>query len=198
MHSAATESAATVGVLALQGDVREHRQALERLGVVTVKVRAPEDLENIDGLVIPGGESTTIGKLATLYGMMDPLRKVIGEGLPTYGTCAGLILLSRALDQGEQPLLGVLDVVTRRNSFGGQSNSFEADLDIEGIETPFRGVFIRAPWVTEAGDSVDVLSAWLGHPVMVRSHNILASAFHPELTDDDRVHALLVNMIEEG
>ncbi len=198
MHSAATESMATVGVLALQGDVREHRQALERLGVVTVKVRIPEDLENIDGLVIPGGESTTIGKLATLYGMMDPLRKVIGEGLPTYGTCAGLILLSRALDQGEQPLLGVLDVVTRRNSFGGQGNSFEADLEIEGIETPFRGVFIRAPWVIEAGDSVDVLSAWSGHPVMVRSHNMLASAFHPELTDDDRVHALLVNMIEEG
>ena len=189
---------ATVGVLALQGDVREHRLILEKFGVETTRVRTPEDLERVDGLVIPGGESTTIGKLATLYGMMDPLRKVIEDGLPTFGTCAGLIFMSRAIDDGDQPLLGVLDVVTRRNAFGNQNHSFEANLNITGLDDPFRAVFIRAPWVVEVGEKVDVLCAWNGHPVMVRSDNIVASAFHPELTNDLRVHALFVEMIEEG
>lgn len=189
---------ATVGVLALQGDVREHRLILEKFGVETTRVRTPEDLERVDGLVIPGGESTTIGKLATLYGMMDPLRKVIEDGLPTFGTCAGLIFMSRAIDDGDQPLLGVLDVVTKRNAFGNQNHSFEANLTITGLDGPFRAVFIRAPWVVEVGEKVDVLCAWNGHPVMVRSDNIVASAFHPELTNDLRVHALFVEMIEEG
>lgn len=188
----------TVGVLALQGDVREHRSVLDSLGVDSVKVRTPEDLELIDALIIPGGESTTIGKLAVLYGMIDPLRKAITGGLPTFGTCAGLIFLSSALDEGEQPLLEVLDVVTRRNAFGNQNDSFEADLEVDGLDTPFRAVFIRAPWVTKVGDGVEVLAMWQDHPVMIKADNILASAFHPELTSDGRVHGLLVDMIEEG
>lgn len=188
----------TVGVLALQGDVREHRATLESLGVETIKVRTPEDLERIDALVIPGGESTTIGKLAVLYGMIDPLRKIISGGLPTYGTCAGLIFLSSALDEGEQPLLEILDIVTRRNAFGNQNDSFETDLRIDGLDAPFRAVFIRAPWVTKMGDDVEVLAMWEDHPVMIKSKNVLASAFHPELTNDSRVHGLLIDMIEEG
>lgn len=187
-----------VGVLALQGDVREHLVLLERLGVEAVKVRRAEELEQIDGLIIPGGESTTIGKLATLYGLMDPMAKRIADGLPTYGTCAGLILLATATTDSTQPLLGVLDIVAERNAFGNQNDSFEADLDIAGLDEPFPGVFIRAPLVASLGASVEVLASWQGRPVMIRQANILASAFHPELTDDGRIHQMLLQMIEEG
>ena len=186
-----------IGVLALQGDVREHEATLDRMGVDTVQVRKPAQFDDIDGLIIPGGESTTIGRLATLYGLLDPMRKVIAEGLPTLGTCAGLILLSRALTEGEQPLLGVLDVVVRRNAFGNQNDSFETDLTVEGLDVPFPAVFIRAPWVAETGAGVEVMATWQEHPVMVRQGNVLASAFHPELTTDDRIHRMLVQMTGE-
>lgn len=186
---------ARVGVLALQGDVREHLAILERLGAEPVAVKKPEQLEEIDALVIPGGESTTIGKLAVRFGLLEPLREKISGGLPTYGTCAGMIVLAGAVTEGDQPLIGALDVVVRRNAFGRQNESFETDLDIEGLEEPFHAVFIRAPWVEKVGSEVEVLAAVHDHPVMVRQGNILATSFHPELTGDGRVHQTLLDLL---
>ena len=185
----------TVGVLALQGDFREHLVVVERLGAVGHEIRLPEDLEGIDALIIPGGESTTIGKLATRFGLMEPLRGLISGGLPTYGTCAGLIFASSTLTEGSQPLLGVLDVVVQRNAFGRQNESFETELEIVGFDTPFHAVFIRAPWVEKVGSDVEVLASVEGHPVMVKQENIIGTSFHPELTADDRIHQMLVEMI---
>ncbi len=180
----------TIGVLALQGDVREHCWALERLGASPRLVRLPEDLQGIEGLVIPGGESTTIGRLAERFGLLQPLRSALAGGLPTLATCAGMILVAGSIVEGDQPLLGVLDVVVRRNAFGRQNESFEMDLEIEGLDRPFPGVFIRAPWVEKVGSDVHVLSQVGKHPVMVRSGAITAASFHPELTGDSRVHRL--------
>lgn len=185
-----------VGVLALQGDFREHTRALQGLGAAVEAVRTPEELAGIDALVIPGGESTTIGKLAERFGLIEPLRDRINAGLPTFGTCAGLIFLAAGITEGAQPLLGVLDVVVQRNAFGRQNDSFEADLDIAGLDSPFPAVFIRAPWVEKTGDGVDVLARVNDHPVMVRQGNILAGSFHPELTDDDRIHRMLLDLVE--
>lgn len=193
-----TPPAPTVGVLALQGDFREHRAVLERLGCNVTEVRLPEDLEGIDAIVIPGGESTTIGKLAVRFGVLEPLRSRIVEGLPTYGTCAGLIFTAVGVTEGDQALLEVLDVVVERNAFGRQNESFEADLEIEGFDRPFHAVFIRAPWVAKVGSGVETLATVDGHPVMVRQGNILGTAFHPELTADDRIHELLISMISSG
>ncbi len=187
--------AATVGVLALQGDFREHIAVLGRLGVSTREVRLPGDLDGIDAIVLPGGESTTIGKLANRFGVLAPLRGRIEAGMPVYGTCAGLIFLAAQVVESDQHLLGVLDVIVRRNAFGRQNESFEADIDIAGLEKPFRGVFIRAPWVAKAGDGVDVLATVRDHPVMVRQGHILATSFHPELTGDDRIHRMLLETI---
>ena len=185
----------TVGVLALQGDVREHLHTLESLGVVAAPVKAPDELGAIDALVIPGGESTTIGKMAVRFGLIEPLRRSIEDGLPTYGTCAGLILLAGAVTDGDQPLLGVLDVVVRRNAFGRQNESFESALEVHGLEEPFHAVFIRAPWVEKVGAEVEVLADIDEHPVMVRQGKILATSFHPELTGDARIHRLLIDLI---
>ncbi len=185
----------TVGVLALQGDVREHLTILEYLGVSARQVKKPEQLESVDALVIPGGESTTIGKMAVRFGLLEPLREAVESGLPTYGTCAGLILLAGAVTDGDQPLLGVLDIVVRRNAFGRQNESFESDLDIDGLEDRFHAVFIRAPWVEKVGSDVEVLAAIEEHPVMVRQNAILASSFHPELTGDGRIHRMLLDLI---
>lgn len=185
----------TVGVLALQGDFREHRRVLDGLGVATREVRLPEDLAGLDAIVIPGGESTTIGKLATRFGVVDPLREMIAGGLPTYGTCAGLIFCAMAVTEGEQPLLAVLDVIVRRNAFGRQNESFEEAIDVAGLDGPFHAVFIRAPWVAKVGDGVEVLATVDGHPVMVRQANIIGTSFHPELTDDTRIHRMLLEMI---
>lgn len=184
----------TVGVLALQGDFREHARVLTGLGVAVKEVRLPEDLMGIDAIVIPGGESTTIGKLAVRFGVLEPLRRLIQDGLPTYGTCAGMILCSMSVTEGSQPLLEVLDVIVERNAFGRQNQSFEADIEISGFATPFHAVFIRAPWVAKCGD-VEILAEVEGHPVMVRQGNIIATSFHPELTGDDRIHQLLITMI---
>jgi pyridoxal 5'-phosphate synthase pdxT subunit len=184
-----------VGVLALQGDFREHLSRLERLGVEAVPVKTPAGLESVEALIIPGGESTTIGKMAVRFGMVDPVREAISAGKPVYGTCAGMILLADAVTEGDQPLIGGLDVLVRRNAFGRQNESFEADLDVDGLDEPFHAVFIRAPWIEKLGDGVEVLASVNGHPVMVSQGNILATSFHPELTDDGRIHQMLVEMI---
>ena len=184
-----------VGVLAFQGDVREHMSILESLGADAVSVKRPDQLGEIDALIIPGGESTTIGKMAVRFGMLEPLRESIGHGLPTYGTCAGMILLASALSDGDQPLIGALDVVVKRNAFGRQNDSFEADLDISGLDDPFHAVFIRAPWIEKVGAEVDVMATINDHPVMVRQDRIMATSFHPELTGDSRIHQVLLDLI---
>jgi 5'-phosphate synthase pdxT subunit len=172
---------------------------VEALDVETCLVRLPGDLDGVDALVIPGGESTTIGKLADRYGLVEPLRERIQGGLATLGTCAGMIFLAGATASGtEQVQLGVLDVVVRRNAFGRQVDSFEADIDVEGLSEPVRGVFIRAPWIEKVGDGVDVLATVDDHPVVVRQGAILATSFHPELTGDGRLHTLLLEMVREG
>jgi 5'-phosphate synthase pdxT subunit len=185
-----------VGVLALQGDVREHVRALESAGADAVPVKRVGDLEGLDGIVLPGGESTTMGKLLTLFDLIDPLRDRIRAGLPTYGTCAGMILLAAEVLDGrhDQKLLGGLDITVRRNAFGSQVHSFEEDLEVDGVGT-VHGVFIRAPWVERAGESVDVLARVGDHPVAVRSGHLLATSFHPELTGDGRMHAYFVSMM---
>jgi len=183
------------GVLALQGDVREHAVAAAAAGAEPVFVRLPGDLEGLDALAIPGGESTTIGKLAERYGLVEPLRTAIEAGLPTLGTCAGMIFLAAGTTEARpQVQLGVLDVVVRRNAFGSQVASFEADIDVVGIVEPVRAVFIRAPWIEKMGAGVEVLAEVDGHPVMVREGNVVATSFHPELTGDPRVHTLLLHM----
>ena len=170
-----------VGVLALQGDFEAHAKVLRQLGTAPREVRTPGDLDGLEAIVIPGGESTTMTLGIEREGLAEPLRELVRSGLPTLGTCAGLILLDR-------DHLGLLDVSTRRNAFGRQTRSFEADLELEGLGT-MKAVFIRAPWVEDTGEGVEVLAEVDGHPVAVRQDNILAVAFHPELTDDTRVHA---------
>lgn len=184
-----------VGVLALQGDAREHLHILTSLGAEAVEVKKPDQLDSVDALVIPGGESTTIGKMAERFGLLEPLRARVADGLAVYGTCAGMILLAGAVTEGDQPLIGALDVVAKRNAFGRQNESFEADLDINGLDTPFHAVFIRAPWIEKVGSEVEVLSEVDDHPVMVRQGRILATSFHPELTGDGRIHRMLLDLI---
>ena len=174
---------ATIGVLALQGDFEAHAKVLGELGASPRAVRVPSDLDGLDGLVIPGGESTTMTLGIEREGLAEPLRAFVRSGRPTLGTCAGMIVLDR-------DHLGLLDVSVRRNAFGRQLNSFEAELDFEG--TPLTAVFIRAPWVEEHGDAVEVLAEVDGHPVAVRQGNMLAVAFHPELTDERRLHRWLL------
>ncbi|MDP8961605.1 MAG: pyridoxal 5'-phosphate synthase glutaminase subunit PdxT [Actinomycetota bacterium] len=184
-------------MLALQGDVVEHLRALRAAGASPVRVRRPRDLEGLGGIVIPGGESTTIGRLLEVSGLLEPLRELISSGTPAFGTCAGLILLSGDLAQARaQPLLGGLDVTTRRNAFGRQVDSFEADLDVAVLGGgPLRAVFIRAPWIERVGDDVEVLAEVDGHPVLVAQRDVLAAAFHPELTDDPRLHQAFVERV---
>jgi 5'-phosphate synthase pdxT subunit len=184
-----------VGVLALQGDFREHLKVLSDIGVDGTPVRIESELTQVDALIIPGGESTTIGKLADRFGLIEPLRERIDAGMPVYGTCAGMIFLASSVTEGEQHLLGVLDVVVARNAWGRQNESFEEEVEIAGFDRPFPAVFIRAPWVAKLGDEVEVLATISGHPVMVRQGSILATSFHPELTGDDRIHRMLMGMI---
>ena len=187
-----------VGVLAYQGDVREHLAALEAAGAVPVEVRRVEELDAVDGLVIPGGESTVIGKLAARYGLLEPLRARVAAGLPVLGTCAGMIFLAREVEGPAQELLGVLDVRVRRNAFGRQVASFEAEVDVKGVDGgPVAGAFIRAPWVADAGPEVEVLAELEGKVVAVRQGNLLATAFHPELSGEVRLHRWLVGLIAE-
>ncbi|MEU1018145.1 pyridoxal 5'-phosphate synthase glutaminase subunit PdxT [Streptomyces sp. NPDC005898] len=187
-----------VGVLALQGDVREHLIALASADALARPVRRPAELAEVDGLVIPGGESTTISKLAALFGVMEPLRARVRAGMPVYGTCAGMIMLAdKILDpRSGQETVGGIDMIVRRNAFGRQNESFEAAVGVKGVEgAPVEGVFIRAPWVESVGAQVEVLAEHEGHIVAVRQGNALATSFHPELTGDHRLHALFVEMV---
>ena len=175
-----------IGVLAIQGGFEAHRRALERLGATAVEVRTPAQLEGLDGLVIPGGESTTIERGLASYGLEQPLREFAARGRPLLGTCAGLIMLDRAH-------LGVMDIEARRNAFGRQVHSFEQDVHVRSLgEEPLRAVFIRAPWIEDSGPGVEILAEVDGHPVVAREGNMLVAAFHPELTDDLRLHALFL------
>ena len=180
----------TIGVLALQGDFREHREVLERLEVFVPEVRLPRDLTGLDGLILPGGESTTIVRLLGTSGLLDPLRSLAREGFPIWGTCAGMILLAKRLDASGIPALEAMDIAVRRNAFGRQVDSFEADLSIPILgDPPFHAVFIRAPIIEQVGPGVEVLARLAdGTPVAARQGRLLATAFHPELTSDLRLH----------
>ena len=184
-----------VGILALQGAVREHVRAVAELDAHPVEVRTPEDLSGVDALILPGGESTTMSLLLESSGLFDPVAARLAEGMPAFGTCAGMILLaSDVLDgRADQRFFGAIDLTVRRNAFGRQVDSFETALDVEGLDgAPFDAVFIRAPFVERAGDDVEVLASVDGHPVLCRSGSVLVSAFHPELSDDLRVHELFL------
>jgi len=190
----------TIGVLAVQGDFIEHQHALESVGVDAPEVRLPHQLDGIDGLIIPGGESTTIVQLIDIYGFRSVLEKAAGDGLPIWGTCAGMIVMAKSLSDRRPDPLKLMDIEVSRNAFGRQVDSFEADLSVTGLdETPFRAVFIRAPVVDEMGPDVEVISKLDdGRPVAVRQGALLATAFHPELTGDSRMHRLFADMAESS
>ena len=193
-------SAVRIGVLALQGDTREHLAALRDAGISAVTVRRREELDAVDALVIPGGESTTMSHLLRDLDLLDPLRKRLADGFPAYGACAGMILLaSEILDAGaggrEAIPLGGIDITVRRNAFGRQIDSFEGDVEFAGFDDPVHAVFIRAPWVERVGDGVQVLAHAAGHVVAVRQGRVLATAFHPEVTGDRRIHRLFVDIV---
>ena len=198
-------TAPTIGVLALQGDVREHLVALDRAGATGRSVRRAEELEGLAGVVLPGGESTTMDKLMRAFGLRDPLRAALRAGLPAYGSCAGMILLAdRVLDgKPDQETLGGIDMTVRRNAFGRQVASFEGDVEVAGVDGGrMHGVFIRAPWVEEVGDGVTVLARVdegpaAGRIVAVRQGSLLATSFHPEVTGDGRVHELFVRIVRD-
>jgi 5'-phosphate synthase pdxT subunit len=187
----------SIGVFALQGDVREHLVALTALGADAFTVRRPEELDRCDGLVLPGGESTTMWKLAKAFDLLDPLRARVAGGMPTFGTCAGMIMLADRIVGGtsDQETIGGLDVTVRRNAFGRQVDSFEDDLDLVGLADPVHAVFIRAPWVEQTGPDVEVLASAMDHPVAVRQGHLLATSFHPEVDDDGRIHRLFLDLI---
>jgi 5'-phosphate synthase pdxT subunit len=188
-----------IGVLALQGAFREHARMLQQLGADTVLVKLPKHLDGIEGLVIPGGESTTIGKLMREYDLLEPIRAMGQEGLPVFGTCAGMIVMAKEIEGAEEPHLELMSVRVNRNSFGRQRESFETELDMPAIgEEPYPAVFIRAPHVTKIGDGVDVLARYGDRIVAAREKNFLALSFHPELTDDPRIHKYFLSMVEEA
>jgi 5'-phosphate synthase pdxT subunit len=182
------------GVLALQGDFREHARAFEAAGATPVEVRTPADLEEVDCLAIPGGESTTISKLARAYDLVEPIRDRARSGMPILGTCAGMIVLAKRVEGG-QPLLALMDITLRRNAYGRQVDSFEADLDVKGIEHPVRGVFIRAPWIEDVGVGVEVLAEFEGRPVVLEEGNLLVASFHPELVGETGLHRYLLKKV---
>lgn len=177
-----------IGVLALQGDFREHAGILRSLGVEPTEVRTPEDVNELAGIIVPGGESTTIGRLMVEYGLLDSIRAYFYGGGPVWGTCAGMVLAASATTGPRQPLLGLMNALVERNGFGRQVHSFEADLDVEGFDEPYTGVFIRAPFFEDVGPGVETLAEIDGRVVAARGENILVTAFHPELTDDLRFH----------
>ncbi len=180
----------------MQGDAREHLRSLESAGATPVEVRTPAQLAGVDALVLPGGESTTIGKLLDRFELLEPLKERTNDGMPLYGTCAGLILMaSEILGGGEAPhRIGVMDVGVRRNAYGRQVDSFEAELEVKGLVDPFTAVFIRAPAIERVGEGVEVLATCDGVPVVVRQGHLLASSFHPEMTGDARLHGMFVSM----
>jgi len=187
-----------IGVLALQGAVAEHIRSVQRTGAEASPVKRVEQLEELHGLIIPGGESTTIGKLMRKYGFIEAIRQFAADGKPIFGTCAGLIVLAQRIDGGEEPHLGLMDMTVVRNAFGRQRESFETDLEVAGLDRPLRAVFIRAPLIKEVGPGVEVLSVYNGEIVAARQNRLLACSFHPELTDDSALHAYFVAMAEEA
>ena len=180
-----------VGILALQGDFREHGRVVASLGATPLEVRTLDELAGVDALIIPGGESTTIGKLARAYGLVEPIRDRAGGGMPMLGTCAGMIVMARRVEGGE-PLLDLVDVTVQRNAYGRQVESFEADVEVRGIPEPVRGVFIRAPQVDDVGPEVEVLAHHEGRPVVARQGNLVVASFHPELVGETRLHQYLL------
>jgi len=187
-----------IGVLAIQGSIKEHMNALNKCGVETVEVRLPEHLENVSGLIIPGGESTTIGKMMEKYGLDREIRKRHQLGMPIYGTCAGAILLSRKIIGNSQPSLGLASVSIKRNEYGRQIDSFESLIVVDGFETPFNAIFIRAPVIQDTFNGAKVLATFNNKPVLLREGSLLLSTFHPELTDDLRIHNYFIDMIKKG
>jgi pyridoxal 5'-phosphate synthase pdxT subunit len=188
-----------IGVLALQGAFREHRVMLERCGVEAAEIRKPSELDGVAGLIIPGGESTTIGKMLVDWGLMTKITSRAAEGLAIFGTCAGMIVLAKDIVGSSQPRLGLMDISVRRNATGRQRDSFEADLPVAGLgPEPVRAVFIRAPYIESVGPQVTVLATVDGHAVVARQGQFLASSFHPELTGDDRVHRYFIAMTQES
>lgn len=197
LPSADGDRTVTVGVLGLQGDFQEHLEALGRIGVAGVDVRRAEQLDAVDALIVPGGESTTIGKLAELYGMTEKIRDRVAEGMPVWGTCAGAIFLAKRVPGRPQPLLGLMDITVERNAFGRQVDSFETDLDVKPFDAPFHAVFIRAPKIVDVGPSVDVLARLEdGTVVAAQQGRLLATSFHPELTGDGRFHRHFCGLIQ--
>ncbi|MGB9615119.1 MAG: pyridoxal 5'-phosphate synthase glutaminase subunit PdxT [Fervidobacterium sp.] len=186
-----------IGVSGIQGDFREHKLMIEKLGHETLIVRTPEDLEKIDGLIIPGGESTTMTRIMKRIKLFEVLREKIQNGLPVYGTCAGLIVLAKEIENYPQESLGVIDIKVLRNAYGRQVDSFDEMVEIKGFDKPFKAIFIRAPRVGEWGKDVEVLSVLDGHPIMLRQNNVLVTSFHPELTNDTRVHEYFLKMVQE-
>ena len=200
-----SDSVPSIGVFALQGDVREHVHTLQRLGVDAFTVRRPDELARCDALVLPGGESTTMYKLARTFDLFEPLVERIGGGMPTFGTCAGMIMMADRIEDGidGQETLGGLDITVRRNAFGRQVDSFEGDIDVAGLDDPVHAVFIRAPWVEEVGESVEVLATIpageaAGRIVAVRQGSLMATSFHPEVGDDDRIHRYFVDLVKQS
>jgi 5'-phosphate synthase pdxT subunit len=187
-----------IGVLALQGAFREHCRMLEKCGVSAVEIRKPAELDEVSGLVIPGGESTTIGKLMVEWGLMEKIKSRVAQGMGIYGTCAGMIMLAKEIAESSQPRLALMDVVVRRNAFGRQRESFEADMYVPELgDEPIRAVFIRAPYIEEAGPNVQVLAKVKEKSVIARQGKLLATAFHPELTEDERIHRYFISMLKE-
>jgi 5'-phosphate synthase pdxT subunit len=182
-----------VGVLALQGDFREHVRAVSAAGASPVEVRTPEQLADVDRLVIPGGESTTIGKLARAYDLVEPIRRRARDGMPIFGTCAGMIVIAERVIDGD-PLFSLMDVTVRRNAYGRQVDSFETDVEVEGIDHPVRGVFIRAPWIEDVGAGVRVLAEHEGRPVVLEQGTMLAASFHPELVGETALHGYFLSL----
>ncbi len=182
------------GVLALQGDFREHARVFEAAGATPIEVRTPEDLARVDCLAIPGGESTTIAKLAHSSGLVEPIVERARGGMPVLGTCAGMIVMAERVEGGE-PLLSLVDITVRRNAYGRQVDSFEADLVVEGVDHPVRGVFIRAPLVEEVGQGVRILAEHEGHPVVLEQGSLIVASFHPELVGESRLHAYLLGKV---
>ena len=189
---------ARIGVLALQGAFAAHAAALQRLGVSTAEVRVAADLEQCDALVLPGGESTTMSQLLETSQLFDPLAKRIAAGMPVFGTCAGMILLSECIADGrsDQRSFAALDIDVQRNGFGRQRDSFETEIDVLGLDRAFHAVFIRAPRISRIGSEIETLASHGGEPVLVRSKTVMAASFHPELADDDRVHQLFLTMVQ--
>lgn len=187
-----------IGVLALQGAVREHIRLLEQAGVTAIAVKKAEQLTELDGLIIPGGESTTISKLLNKYDLKEPIQSMHQQGKPIFGTCAGLIMIAKRIEEHDEPHLGLMDITVKRNAFGRQKQSFEADLKVSGIADDFAAVFIRAPYIESVGPEVEILATIDGKIVAAREGTLLGAAFHPELTDDVRFHAYFVKMVKES